>query len=61
MEEMMYDFELGKDYPKPVVDIEETGKHARDVLWQKLKDPKVRQDANRVLKKHTNPGRKRMQ
>jgi deoxyribodipyrimidine photo-lyase len=61
MEEMMYDFELGKDYPKPVVDIEETGKHARDVLWQKLKDPKVKQDANRVLKKHTNPGRKRMQ
>lgn len=61
MEEMLYEFELGKDYPKPVVDIEETGKHARDVLWQKLKDPKVKQDANRVLKKHTNPGRKRMQ
>lgn len=60
MEEMLYDFELGKDYPRPVVDIEETGKHAREVLWKKLKDPDVKKDANRVLKKHTNPGRKRM-
>jgi hypothetical protein len=31
------------------------------VLWQQLKDPKVKQDAARILKRHTNPGRKRMQ
>jgi len=61
MEEMLYDFQLGRDYPKPMVDIEETGKHARDILWQKLKDPAVKQDAARILKRHTNPGRKRMQ
>jgi deoxyribodipyrimidine photo-lyase len=61
MEEMLYDFQLGRDYPKPMVDIEETGRHAREVLWQQLKDPKVKQDAARILKRHTNPGRKRMQ
>jgi deoxyribodipyrimidine photo-lyase len=32
-EQQLYHCELGKDYPKPIVDIEETRKYASEVMW----------------------------
>lgn len=59
MEQLLYDFELGKNYPLPMVDIEATGRFAREVLWGAFKDPKVQAEGERILSKHTNAGRKR--
>jgi deoxyribodipyrimidine photo-lyase len=34
MEAMTIDFKLGRDYPKPIVPLEEASKRARDKLWK---------------------------
>ena len=60
MEEMLYNFRLGVDYPKPIIDVEVTGAKARDILWKFIKKPEVQKEGTRILKKHTIPGRKRM-
>ena len=33
MEQQMTGFILGKNYPKPIVDLQETRKRASDILW----------------------------
>lgn len=33
MEQQLYQCEIGKDYPAPIVDVEATRKHASDVVW----------------------------
>ncbi|MDC8006178.1 FAD-binding domain-containing protein [Aureisphaera galaxeae] len=60
MEQQLYDFKLGRDYPKPIVEIKETRKRASDVLWGIKKDPEVKKESLRILKKHTIPNRNRM-
>ena len=37
MESAFYNFELGKDYPKPIVDIKTNRKRASDILWNMKK------------------------
>ena len=51
MDQRFHDFSLGKDYPRPIVNIEESGKKARAKLWGHRKNEKVRAE-----KKRTNPG-----
>ena len=46
-------FELGKDYPFPLVDAEKSGAAARDRIWAAQKLPEVVKDAERVLARHT--------
>jgi deoxyribodipyrimidine photo-lyase len=46
-------FELGIDYPKPVVDIKTNRKRASDILWNLKKNPLVQKESFRILKKHT--------
>ena len=53
MEQLFYDFKLGTDYPFPIVDIEETRKKASDILWNLRKNKTVKQESQRILKKHT--------
>lgn len=53
MEQQFYNFQLGKDYPKPIVDIETTRKKAGDTLWKLRKDKTVLEESKRILKKHT--------
>ncbi len=53
MEQQMFGFVLGEDYPMPIVEIKETGKHARSRLWAFRKNKSVRTDAQRILQKHT--------
>lgn len=50
---------LGEDYPFPIVDLKESGKHARDKIWGHRKEPAVRKEKSRILKTHTRPNRKK--
>jgi deoxyribodipyrimidine photo-lyase len=56
MEQQFYNCEIGKDYPAPIVNIEETRKYASDIVWSFRKKDEVKEEGKRILKKHvTNP------
>ncbi len=55
MEQMMYNIQLGDDYPEPIVDIKATGKQARELLWQWRKQLEVKREGARILKRHVRP------
>jgi deoxyribodipyrimidine photo-lyase len=44
---------LGKDYPKPIIDLEKSRKNATSTLWPISKSPAVRKEGKRILAKHT--------
>lgn len=52
MESVMINFELGRDYPFPMVDIKETSKQSRDSLWAWRKREDVQQENQRILRRH---------
>ena len=52
METLFYGIEIGKDYPLPIVDIEQTGKLARDKLWRIKDERLVAFERRRILAKH---------
>lgn len=52
MEELMYSLQLGKDYPKPIVDTTTSYRDASDRLWSWRKRADVKKEANRILKRH---------
>ena len=60
-EEGLYDFELGKSYPQPIVDLDKSRKHASDILWNLQKNSKVYHESKRILQRHTLPNRKSIQ
>lgn len=60
-EEGLYDFELGKSYPKPIVDLDKSRKNASEILWNLQKNSHVYQESKRILQKHTLPNRKSIQ
>ena len=56
IEQQLYQCEIGKDYPEPIVDIEATRKYASDIIWSFRKKDDVKAEGKRILKKHvTNP------
>lgn len=55
IEQELYLCIIGKDYPAPIVDIEETRKLASDRVWAYRKTSEVKQEGQRILKKHVNP------
>lgn len=55
IEQELYECIIGKDYPAPIVDIEETQKLASDRVWAYRKTLEVKQEGQRILKKHVNP------
>ncbi|SMD43953.1 deoxyribodipyrimidine photo-lyase [Aquiflexum balticum DSM 16537] len=57
IESELYGFHLGKDYPYPIVDVEASGKFARDHIWKAQKMVAVKIEAERILNKHTVPDR----
>jgi len=57
MELTFLNFEIGRDYPKPIVDINKTRKHASDALYTYKKQEYVKIESGRIIKKHTIPGR----
>ncbi len=51
MESIEYDFVLGRDYPRPIVDVESANRKAREILYD-LKwgiDP---EEKSRIIEKH---------
>jgi len=53
MEQQFNNFRLGENYPYPIVDMETTRRKASDTLWNLRKNKKVREESQRILKKHT--------
>ncbi|RUO19598.1 deoxyribodipyrimidine photolyase [Aliidiomarina iranensis] len=51
-EQILHDFQLGRDYPEPIINLKETGKRARDNLWKWRKDPLVRANLPEILERH---------
>lgn len=59
IEQQFYNCEIGKYYPAPIVNIEETRKYASDIVWSFRKKDEVTAEGNRILKKHvSNPNSK---
>jgi deoxyribodipyrimidine photo-lyase len=54
IEQSMYNCVIGKDYPFPIVDVEETRKQASDIVWQYRKIKAVKIEGQRILAKHVN-------
>jgi len=52
IEQKMYSVIIGKDYPKPIVDLCSTQKEAVKIMWLMKKDDEVRTEGERILKKH---------
>lgn len=59
MEQTFYGCTLGVDYPLPIVDLEESSAHARDVVWGVRKQALVKVEGMRILEKHVNPTARR--
>lgn len=55
MEQTLYNLRLGEDYPLPIVDLEESRKRASEIVWSFRKQSTVKQEGQRILKKHVNP------
>lgn len=60
LEAATINFKLGYDYPFPIIDAVETGKRARKTFWALRKDPTIKEEAQRILKIHANPRKKRV-
>jgi deoxyribodipyrimidine photo-lyase len=54
IEQQLYQCEIGKDYPFPIVDIEESRKKASDLVWSHRKIESVKMEGQRILNKHVN-------
>ncbi len=52
MEQQFYQCQLGRDYPTPIIDITETGKFARDLLWGFKKRLDTKKENQRIIRKH---------
>lgn len=59
MEQQMANFIIGKDYPAPIVNLQETRKRASDILWSMKDENTVIEESFRILKKHTLTNRKK--
>ncbi len=58
MEQQFNNFVLGRDYPKPIVDIKKTRQHALDTLYNLRKHELSKMESQRILETHTLPNRK---
>ncbi len=58
IEQKIYNCEIGLDYPFPIVDVEETGKFARDFMWGFRKKSEVKTEAKKVLEMHVHNSKK---
>jgi deoxyribodipyrimidine photo-lyase len=55
MEQQMYQIELGKDYPKPLIDYQTHARRARELLWSWRKNSEVKAENQRILRRHVRP------
>ncbi len=55
MEQELYDFRLGVDYPFPIIDLAQSSKEAKDKIWSIRKQLEVKTENKRILGKHVVP------
>ncbi|MCX2718892.1 cryptochrome/deoxyribodipyrimidine photo-lyase family protein [Lentiprolixibacter aurantiacus] len=53
LDQKFANFTLGKDYPRPVIDLEVSRKKASQTLWDYRKHRVVKEENRRILQKHT--------
>ncbi|WP_223271635.1 cryptochrome/deoxyribodipyrimidine photo-lyase family protein [Colwellia hornerae] len=58
MEQQLYQCQLGDNYPSPMVDINETGKIARDLLWGFRQRFTTKKEGQRIVAKHVRGNKK---
>ena len=54
IEQEMYNFKIGVDYPRPIVDIDHSRKEAMNKIWKIKKTSKSKTLARKILNKHVN-------
>ena len=54
LEQELYNCVVGKNYPAPIVDIEQTRKYASDIVWNFRKNNMVKEEGKRITAKHVN-------
>ncbi|OYU96258.1 MAG: deoxyribodipyrimidine photolyase [Bacteroidetes bacterium B1(2017)] len=54
IEQNLYGCVIGKDYPFPIVNVEETSKKAREIMWGFRKDSDLKLEGKRILNTHVN-------
>jgi deoxyribodipyrimidine photo-lyase len=59
LEQKFLNFELGKEYPYPIVDFKTATRKASDQLWSIKKSPEARKKGQQIKAKHVNPGERR--
>ena len=52
IEQEFYACRIGKDYPFPIVDVEDSRKRASDIVYNFRKDAFVKEEGKRILSKH---------
>ncbi|MBO0937815.1 deoxyribodipyrimidine photo-lyase [Fibrella sp. HMF5335] len=55
LEQDMYDFHIGYDYPAPIVDLAVTAREAQRRLYSQRKNEVAKEEKDRILKKHAIP------
>ena len=56
MESKFYNFNPGIDYPKPIVDLKNSTKSAKEKILKYLKDPRVISEKKKIIRRHVNQG-----
>jgi deoxyribodipyrimidine photo-lyase len=56
LEAQFYQFELERDYVKPVTDLKTAARYASDQLWSTKKSEKSREIGQKIMEKHVIPG-----
>jgi Deoxyribodipyrimidine photolyase len=61
MEQQFCGVIIGKDYPKPIVDLEESARFARNKIWKHKKHLEVQKEKKRLLSTHVNKSKNALQ
>ena len=54
MEQSFYGVLIGENYPFPIVNLEISSKNAKEKIWKHKKNPLVKKEINKILRKHVN-------
>ena len=60
IEQQLYECEIGKHYPAPIVNVEDTRKLASGLVWSFRKNDEVKEEGKRILARHVNNPESRM-
>jgi deoxyribodipyrimidine photo-lyase len=53
MDELLFSFKLGKNYPKPIVDFEKSYKRSQELLWRTKQSESNKKHSQKILQKHS--------